>query len=347
MTYAKALMTLFFLSVFTSQVHAALYWESGVRSKNISFCFVGDALTSRSDRVNEVRDYFRHAENAANITFNYLGTCPEPTKHPSNSKNDYFDGDIRIVLWNVSVSSTGLVPGKGCPMFRDKKGKYDGGNHGGSWSNSPNNLKKHRSCQYNFKLGDDSDDSGTPWLSHTLHELGHGLGLSHEHARADIPGTCVTAGGVTSGYITPYDNQSVMHYSNPGCNIEGNYSQKGLSTYDRLALHIMYPENNRYAEHIGKRVVRAGGYLKLYDELGFRGANESYIYKSTSWKVDGLTVSYKDNLNYRMSFPGVYTVKFAYKDFLNRKYNSTIKVEVLSHTGYRKRNAAISIASVF
>lgn len=47
------------------------------------------------------------------------------------------------------------------------------------------------------------------------HELGHILGLRHEHLHADANSNCVETSGVWSP-ITDYDNESVMHY--PWCN---------------------------------------------------------------------------------------------------------------------------------
>ena len=121
----------------------------------------------------------------------------------------------------------------------------------------PDELALKRACQYNLKLGDDDLDlatgthTGTPWLNHTLHEFGHALGLSHEHARADENANCMPAAHgeyhiLSSGYMTPYDKNSVMHYKFtpaevPGCQQTGsNYSNDGLTGYDRLALHILY-----------------------------------------------------------------------------------------------------------
>jgi hypothetical protein len=61
-------------------LQAALYWFQGVRAKNISVCFVGDAVTSRPARLRQVLDYIQHFQYAANILFNYAGTCPAPTR---------------------------------------------------------------------------------------------------------------------------------------------------------------------------------------------------------------------------------------------------------------------------
>ena len=98
----------------------------------------------------------------------------------------------------------------------DGSGNYNGNNDGwGSWSNAPDDLAAHRSCLYNLKLGDDPWND-TPYLNHTLHEFGHGLGLSHEHVRDDANISSCTesgyGGNYSDGKITAYDKRSVMHY---------------------------------------------------------------------------------------------------------------------------------------
>src|SRR5215831_16863189 len=184
---------------------AGVYWQNGVRSSSISVCFVGDAVTSRPARVQQVISFIREYEWAANIHFAYTGTCAASVRQPNG--NDYYSGDVRVVIPNTSVSFTGMVPGVGCPLFLDSSGHYNHQNDGfGSWSNAPNDLEANRACQYNLKLGDDGDARG-PYLNHTLHEFGHALGLAHEHSRADANAPCTEAGyrGSLTSYITTYD----------------------------------------------------------------------------------------------------------------------------------------------
>lgn len=164
---------------------AGLYWGAGVRSKTVTVCFVGDAVTLRSSRVDQVLRYLREFEYAANVRFPATGVaCAAPTT-VSGGKEAY-DGDVRVLLPFTNAPWTGAVPGLGCSMFRDSAGNYNGGNDGwGSWSNAPNDLANNRPCLYNLKLGDDGA-SGVPYLNHTLHEFGHALGLAHEHLRNDV-----------------------------------------------------------------------------------------------------------------------------------------------------------------
>src|SRR5437870_6729775 len=91
---------------------AGVYAGAGVRSNPITVCFVGDAVTSRPLRVQQILTYIREYQFAANIRFNFLGTCSPPTTQQNG--NDFYDGDIRIVIPATSVDgTTSQVPGKG------------------------------------------------------------------------------------------------------------------------------------------------------------------------------------------------------------------------------------------
>lgn len=139
-----------------------LYWHHSVRGKVVSACFVGDASTRvltawrRSSATS--RTSLQRPTSASTTWVPVLRRCPSPAA-PTR-----FDGDIRIVIPNISVSGTGPVPGQGCPMFGGA-GNYNGDNDGwGSWSNAPDDLIPHRSCLYNLKLGDDAGSAG-PYLN--------------------------------------------------------------------------------------------------------------------------------------------------------------------------------------
>jgi hypothetical protein len=342
---------------------AALWWFHGVRDKQISVCFAGDAVSVRPDRVREIVGHLERFEYAANIQFiTTTGTrardeaapggnisrlaCPNPTwvegKH-------FYDGDIRVALWstNVPVDPPGMVPGVGCTQALV----------GSSWSNPPDELAQKRPCQYNLKLGDDDLDmrtglhTGTPWLNHTLHEFGHALGLSHEHARADENAGCVPSSHgeyhiASTGYMTPYDKNSVMHYvftpaETPSCVQSGsNYSNDGLTTYDKLALHILYPEDIRVAEFVGRTIIRTGETLNLTSAWKARGANMNFVASNYDWKLNGATSSSTPDLSVTLTRPGEYTLQFSYADFLGRTYSYTGPVRVLDAADYEARIVA-------
>lgn len=334
-----ASLALLAVALAAPSAQASLYWNHGVRSGTPSVCFVGDALFSRPDRVQQVLDYIGDFERAANIRFNYLGTCP--AAYVLANGDDWYGGDIRVVLPSTSVSFTGQVPGNGCPIFLDDNGNYNGDNDGwGSWSNPPDELATNRGCLYNLKLGDDADPSGVPWRNHTLHEFGHALGLAHEHVRDDVDYSTCTASGyggsASSGHMTPYDRNSVMHYRFSACGIDGNYGQDGLSTWDQLGLHILYPEPVHRAEYVGRTVVRTNEYLSLNSGWGNRGATLSVVASSFSWKLDGITYSSSSWL-YTTLGAGTYSLQLSHEDFLGRTYSTSGTVRVLTPSDYAEQ----------
>lgn len=350
-------------------VEAALWWFHGVRSAEISLCFAGNAVTQRPNRVREIVTHLQEFEYAANIRFvTTAGTrardeiqpggdinklaCPAPTTVDGKS---YYDGDIRVALWStdVPVDPPGKVPGVGCTQ--DKVGS--------SWSNPPDELEAKRPCQYNLKLGDDDLDmqtnthTGTPWLNHTLHEFGHALGLAHEHARKDENAGCVPSShdeyrATSAGYLTPYDKNSIMHYrfwpsEVPSCVQSGsNYSNDGLTAYDRLALHILYPQENRVAEFVGTTVIPARSTLSLQAAWKAQGANMSVVASNFVWRLGGAILSNTPDLNVTLSTPGTHTLEFSYTDFLGRSYSYSGPVRVLSEEDYRRQIVAPIAASL-
>lgn len=346
-----ALVTVVFSKISFVPAEAAVYWSAGVRSSTPSVCFVSNATTLRPERVQQILTSLKDVEYVANVKFNYLGKCAEPTKQANG--NDSYSGDFRVLIPNVGMTP-GQIPGKGCPMFV-KDGKYTGENDGwGSWSNSPNDLSGNRACLYNLKLGDDpwppaggtagNPSSSTPYHDHTLHEFGHGLGLAHEHERNDVDRANCTAngfgGGISQGFMTPYDRRSVMHYQFLSCGINGNYDNNGFSAWDKLALHILYPESIRTAEFIGSTVVRAGTTVVLSSAWKIRGANIDFVAKDFVWKLGGAVVSTSADLNTTMTTPQKVMLEFNHSDFLGRAYSYTGVVQVLPNKTYNEQIAA-------
>ncbi len=359
------------LSFKTPPAQASLYWFQGVRGKNSAVCFAGNAVDVRADRVREIAGHLQQFEYAANVRFLTIdGTpiqdaaapggniqklaCPAPTWVGGQ---DYYDGDIRVALLNtnVPVDPPGTVPGTGCTVAMV----------GSSWSGSPNDLAINRPCQYNLKLGDDDTDmtvgkpgipTGTPWLNHTLHEFGHALGLSHEHVRVDENAQCVPASAngyhtATTGFITPYDKNSIMHYrfwpdEVPQCSGQTgtNYSNDGLTAYDALALHIMYPEDVPAAEFTGVTVVKTGEAVVLRAAWTQRGAT-GFAVSNFQWRVDDLLWSTSDTLNSTFS-PGNHTLQFSYQDFLDRNYSYTGTIRVLDAATFDAQTAAVAQAQL-
>ncbi len=341
---------------------AALYWFHGVRDDVVTVCFVGDAVTSRPDRVDEVLRTLREFEYSANVRFDYLGSCPASQVQPNG--DDYFAGDIRVALPNTAGTKvptwtgpggTGPVPGKGCPMFVGVDGKYCGSNcsknaHNDgwtSWSNAPDDLAANRACLYNLKLGDDPWNAA-PYVNHTLHEFGHALGLAHEHTRDDVEAaTCSErgyGGDAAEGHLTPYDRRSVMHYLFPTCAISGNYDYTGLSEYDRLGLHILYPEADRHAEYVGATIRPAGSTVMLRSGWEVRGANLAFVATNFRWVVNNATHNSAD-LSVLLP-PGNYPFQYSYTDFLGRSYSVGGTIKVLTADEYGRLIAATRAAQL-
>ncbi len=329
----------------SAKVQASLYWNAGVRGKQISVCFVGDAVTSRPVRVQQVMTYLKEYEYAANVKFLLSGTCPPPISQPNG--DDFYAGDIRVVLPYTNVSGIGMVPGKGCQMFIEN-GKYNGKNDGwGSWSNSPAEAQTTTQCLYNLKLGDDPWNA-TPYLNHTLHEFGHALGLAHEHERTDVDKSICTAegfgGGASLGFLTPYDRYSVMHYMFASCGINGNYDYTGLSTWDRLGAHILYPEDGNPAEYVGTVVVRTTESVHLTSAWKIRGANLDFDASNFQWIVDGNVVSTTPDLVNTLP-AGEHPFQFGHRDFLGRTYSYQGTIRVMTPTAYDVWAAAFLAAA--
>ncbi len=309
-----------------SPAHAGLYWNAGVRSTQVSVCFVGNALSARPDRVTQILDYMHDFELAANVRFNYLGTCPASVPLPNG--NDFFNGDIRMIIPDINVSAIGMVPGNGCPMFGGA-GSYNGGNNDwGSWSNAPNDLTPNRACLYNLKLGDDPWNA-TPYRNHTLHEVGHALGLYHEHRRADA--TCYGAEprDISNGYLTGYDINSVMSYYYPGCGALGNYAYTGLSSWDKLSIRILYPEQGLPAQIVGRTTLPAGQSASLMFGWRAEGAYMPFVANSVTWRINGGVAATSVDFVHLFPTAGNFTVSLSVVDFLGRTHNGSVLVRVL------------------
>ena len=149
-------------------------------------------------------------------------------------------------------------------------------------------------------------------------------------------------GGGGTSYITPYDPRSVMHYTWDELKsfAPGNYANTGLSDLDRLAAHIVYPENVRVAEFIGRTVVRTGEQLRLDAEWQAAGANVSFAAKDFVWRIDNVTVGSGSTMSVSSPAPGSHRLVFGYSDLLNRNYSYTGEIRVLTASNYNGTIAA-------
>lgn len=83
------------------------------------------------------------------------------------------------------------------------------------------------------------------------HELGHALGLRHEHTRPEA-GTCFEDSNFTP--ITEYDRFSVMHY--PQCNGGGDWSLQ-LTALDKAGSACLYGKGTANTEDLAQCVYQA------------------------------------------------------------------------------------------
>jgi hypothetical protein len=123
----------------------AIYGGKGVQpnAPNISLCLVGDAETSRPDRVAEILEWIQDFEQVANIRWDYKGSCPAPVAGGLGSPyaecrrsdlegDDCFLHDVRLRIPGTSAANAnvvGKVPGRGC--------EQDAYEDGASWGNFP------------------------------------------------------------------------------------------------------------------------------------------------------------------------------------------------------------------
>lgn len=335
-----AALVLAWLAPGPGAARAAYYWGAGTLSSTPSVCFVGNAIANEAAWVAQIREGLRQIEAAANIRFQDLGTCPPPVSLPVIG--DVYEGDIRIALFPGSGRDWNeAVPGALCTI----------GFVNSSFGREPEFLDGDRPCLYNLKLGKDADGDGRPWFDHALHELGHSLGLAHEHQRPDalnascVPkaASCPAAADPPNELVcmTPYDRDSVMNYQDLGCGISGNYGHNGLSTWDRLGLHLLYPQDARIAEATGTKVAPTTGAFRFRSTWAARGALlPAVLSGALDWRVNGAAVG--SGASVELSRPlGEHTLTLAYRDFLGRDFSYSTRLRSLSPAEHAGTMAAL------
>ena len=127
-----------------------------------------------------------------------------------------------------------------------------------------------------------------------------------------------------------------MHYKFADAGIDGNYSYAGFSDKDRLALHVLYPEQQRVAEFFGTTVIKLGNNLRLWSDWQARSGNMSYIAKNYQWKLNGAVIGSGYNLNKAMFSAGNYSLEYLYTDFLGRNYHYIGEARVLPEVEFNR-----------
>src|SRR5262249_49317239 len=142
-------------------------------------------------------------------------------------------------------------------------------------------------------------------------------------------------------FLTPYDRYSVMHYMFATCGINGNYDYTGLSTWDRLGVHVLYPEDGNPAEYVGTIVVRTTESLHLTSAWKVRGVNLDFATSTFQWIVDGNVASTNPDLVETLP-AGDHPFQFSHHDFLGRNYSYQGTIHVMPPTAYDTWAAALA-----
>lgn len=355
-----------------------------LRGPTIQYCFVGTAQADAPDTAKAIEDQFALWAQSGFIRWERLqsdGNCPKHTQttRPDGSKLESNMGDVRISIDGTkdddgnAITGTpptqaqrdkdgNVIPGTGCP---DK-----GGGH--NWSQFPSNAldPDFKACRYTMHI-----DRGQA-LNKTMHEIGHSLGLIHEHERTDVPKDTDAMAKlcydtvdyyghkVSSGLLTPYDPHSVMHYEidkvvdptgvTSNCNLPGGDTFKtGPTFFDQLGMRIMYPHASHVAEYIGPTVIRAGNILRLRNYYGYWGAKLDQALKSAQWSYQNTsdngatsgTVASPD-WTQKLDKAGVYLVQYRYVDFMDRAFQTQFVVRVLSPADWNAMTASPAVLSV-
>jgi len=351
-----ALMILSSLSVSLACAPACAGVIDGTLDPVVRVCFVGNAVTAKPLDVKFVWDHLKVYENYGHIKFVLFnhGQCPAP-KRSADGKFDVHEGDLRIGIagtldldGKTPISGTAIA-GKGCA---EKPGE------GSWWSNVPGNRNKpqFRSCRLTtFVKG------GLP-LNLIMHELGHAMGLIHEHERRDVPlsdpmvarcykevpyfGKGLSPGGEFL-FVTPYDRYSVMHYPAPPgstCQLGAEKDKHGLSYFDKLTIRILYPQSSRIAQFIGATVAAVGERVVLRNEWAFAGALVENVVKNPAWTVtrgNRKVVQQKTpDFGFVFNEDGLYSIDYAFTDAKGRSFANTSEIRILPPEALLRLRAA-------
>ncbi len=338
-----------------------------VHDSTIDYCFVGNALASKPDDVAFIKDHLKVYENHGHLRYQLMGDgkCPSPTQ-TANGQFDVNAGDLRIGVpgtldFDGQTAVTGLALGKGC------------GDPGTDlwWADFPGNLNipKLRACRLNAFLRKGMAENKI------LHEVGHSLGLDHEHQRTDLSqlladpiinacfqevsafGKSTTQGVDGTTLVTPYDRDSVMHYeinitvspenvpTGSICNLGNDNGNTGLSPFDQLTIRILYPHDARVAEFRGATVVKTGQLVTLRNEWGALGALTQNVLKKSAWRVrqGGKTILEKTTTDFSTAFgtAGDYTVEYSFTDMLDRTYTNVFALRVRSPNSFTAESSGL------
>jgi hypothetical protein len=339
----------------------------GTHDAIVRVCFVGDAVAKKQEDVSFIWRHLKVFESHGHVRFVLMdnaGRCPNP-RPSGDARFEVNDGDLRIGIpgtldYDGKTPITGLKLGKGCA---------DPGTTLW-WSNFPGNKNKpeFRACRLTTFVR-----KGMA-LNKILHELGHAMGMFHEHERADVPkddpmvASCFKdvkyfgksiVPGPNAILVTPYDRDSVMHYeinhkidpqnvpASSRCNLGNDNGATGLSYFDQLTIRIMYPSDNRVAEYRGV-TVGTGEEVRLRNEWGALGALVAQVVRSPSWIVSRDNVRIVEqktpDFAFKLDSPGTYAVRYMFNDARGRSFANAFTIRVLPPDRLRALKAGLVAA---
>jgi hypothetical protein len=109
----------------------------------------------------------------------------------------------------------------------------------------------------------------------------------------------------------------------------------GLSTWDRLSFHILYPEFAQVAEVVGTRVVETRDSLALASDWERRGALMAAVARNFSWTIGGFQVGTGTSLALSLA-AGSYAIGLQHEDFLGRSYSYATTVRSLAPDAFAR-----------